>query len=120
MSFKIIPEDAGNTLDVVEQRLLRQDHPRGYGEHTQMVGLHAKRAGSSPQMRGAHAASCTVSSWSGSSPQMRGALRLHHPPRLVLRIIPADAGSTTFASPIGKEPQDHPRRCGEHSKAGSL
>ena len=52
---------------------------------------------------------------SGSSPRIRGALRLHHPPRLVLRIIPADAGSTTFASPIGKEPQDHPRRCGEHA-----
>ena len=33
MSFKDIPEDAGNTLDVAEQQLLRQDHPRGYGEH---------------------------------------------------------------------------------------
>ena len=28
MSFRIIPEDAGNTLDVVEQQRLRQDHPR--------------------------------------------------------------------------------------------
>ena len=53
----------------------------------------------------------------GSSPQMRGALPGVVPLFVIIRIIPADAGSTVpdyFGSARG---QDHPRRCGEH---GSL
>ena len=74
MSFKIIPEDAGNTLDVVEQQLLRRDHPRGYGEHENE--------------------NARLTCEAGSSPQMRGARRLAFLALLAGRIIPADAGST--------------------------
>ena len=74
MSFKIIPEDAGNTLDVVEQQLLRQDHPRGCGEHRLRMMKPMVLSGSSPRMQGA-----------------RGGMQRTLRP---VRIIPADAGST--------------------------
>ena len=32
----------------------------------------------------------------------------------LMRIIPADAGSTTVAEAVTAKGRDHPRRCGEH------
>lgn len=40
-------------LDVVEQQLLRQDHPRGYGEHRLRMMKPMVLSGSSPRMQGA-------------------------------------------------------------------
>ena len=74
MFFKIIPEDAGNTLDVVEQQLLRQDHTRGYREHPVVDTPALASSGSSPQMRGAQQAAQKAIDKAG--------------------IIPADAEST--------------------------
>ena len=94
MSFKIIPEDAGNTLDVVEQQLLRQDHPRRCREHA----VECRE----PFVR------C------GSSPRMQGAPRPPLSPCLVEGIIPADAGSTGGRGFTGGLSRDHPHGCGEH------
>ena len=53
----------------------------------------------------------------GSSPRMRGALRQltcrSHP----ARIIPADAGSTIVIDNAHSALWDHPRGCGEHTRA---
>ena len=78
MSFKIIPEDAGNTLDVVEQQLLRQDHPRRYGEHHDPGTLPCSACGSSPQM------------WGARGEELAGGFGVG--------IIPADAGSTSTSA----------------------
>ena len=65
------------------------------GEHISTVGCHDVKAGSSPHVRGA-----------------RGLLL---PRGIVLGIIPACAGSTSYLAAIFHLPRDHPRMCGEHS-----
>ena len=75
-NVRIIPADAGSTPAADCQLAANRDHPRGCGEH--------------PCSRDR----CTIHS--GSSPRMRGAL---HPLLAGLRakrIIPADAGSTSW------------------------
>ena len=52
---------------------------------------------------------------SGSSPRMRGAPAKSSPPILILRIIPADAGSTGLVESLKLVNEDHPRGCGEHA-----
>ena len=51
---------------------------------------------------------------SGSSPHVRGARGLLLPRGIVLGIIPACAGSTSYLAAIFHLPRDHPRMCGEH------
>ena len=49
----IIPADAGSThMDRVISAYIR-DHPRGCGEHTEMLNAINWQRGSSPRMRGA-------------------------------------------------------------------
>ena len=50
----------------------------------------------------------------GSSPRMRGAPIIIFGVAVVLRIIPADAGSTDVLEWIKSIVWDHPRGCGEH------
>ena len=50
----------------------------------------------------------------GSSPRMRGAPALMQTRQAMLRIIPADAGSTEPIAPNCRWKRDHPRGCGEH------
>ena len=52
----------------------------------------------------------------GSSPRMRGAPMYELFFIVPVRIIPADAGSTVEPAARGKQPGDHPRGCGEHSR----
>ena len=90
----IIPADAGSTvLWAVICRLL-PDHPRGCGEHWDLM-----------QARGV--------GW-GSSPRMRGALRPARQGGEIRGIIPADAGSTLIWGWENCPTWDHPRGCGEH------
>ena len=91
---RIIPADAGSTYTNTEGRDMLKDHPRGCGEHWQT--------------------GCSQASSPGSSPRMRGALMI--PPRyaLFVRIIPADAGSTSRTAWSRAVRRDHPRGCGEH------
>ena len=73
----IIPADAGSTIANVLKKNDIRDHPRGCGEHEVIVWSTMYESGSSPRMRGAQL----------------------HETGLVpsLRIIPADAGSTSGA-----------------------
>ena len=70
----IIPADAGSTRHHIMRGLLRQDHPRGCGEHYTTITRKQADLGSSPRMRGARLAHIMVA--------------------VTPRIIPADAGST--------------------------
>ena len=72
---RIIPADAGSTKVVRHRFRHPEDHPRGCGEHFCLPSIYRQAMGSSPRMRGA------------LLPRRR---RCHQ-----LRIIPADAGSTT-------------------------
>ena len=90
----IIPADAGSTHSDDALARTSRDHPRGCGEHYLMLDV--------------------WTSFQGSSPRMRGALTFFTTIREVLRIIPADAGSTNFGLGRAVVPADHPRGCGEH------
>ena len=74
---RIIPADAGSTgrLRVGDQQLT--DHPRGCGEHFAFDFEYEETEGSSPRMRGA---------------RPKGLIQEN-----MIRIIPADAGSTDYA-----------------------
>ena len=92
---RIIPADAGSTAYPIHFCSYAEDHPRGCGEHLLCDGWVEHSCGSSPRMRGAHSARSTG--------------------MVLIRIIPADAGSTwVIALPL-TVPRDHPRGCGEHS-----
>ena len=97
-TMRIIPADAGSTGPYWGFAFGSEDHPRGCGEHW------------SPQRR---------SRWrGGSSPRMRGALVDHLQGPAVVRIIPADAGSTCAGPVRTLSHWDHPRGCGEHFASG--
>ena len=91
---RIIPADAGSTICVSAPRRMREDHPRGCGEHDCGV--------------------CWLDCEAGSSPRMRGARVGGQPAVQERRIIPADAGSTRPWSSRSRRRRDHPRGCGEH------
>ena len=76
--LRIIPADAGSTPSRVPHGKSGWDHPRGCGEHS-LLGNKANQM-------------------DGSSPRMRGAPLLALRVLLLGRIIPADAGSTSFLS----------------------
>ena len=91
---RIIPPDAGSTASPKAGCTATGDHPRRYGEHR------------NPSM--------PVWIVYGSSPQMRGALGIIAVEMYIKRIIPADTGSTATQGNWYVNPEDHPRRCGEH------
>ena len=92
---RIIPADAGSTMYISSESSIRWDHPRGCGEHVLAPDV--------------------ADSVSGSSPRMRGARRVTVATLPMVRIIPADAGSTCLVSGVDVIFEDHPRGCGEHS-----
>ena len=77
----------------------KPDHPRGCGEHFECYSVYY----------------CDM----GSSPRMRGALVRSPESTFIVRIIPADAGSTCVSWLYKALCKDHPRGCGEHALAGS-
>ena len=97
---RFIPACAGNTLHPPPLARLRVVHPRLCGEHMPAFSSNARRA--------------------GSSPPVRGTLLVHKSKVWRYRFIPACAGNTgvvvslTLFSPV------HPRLCGEHDATGSL
>ena len=90
----IIPADAESTRRLRNPKVSRWDHPRGCGEHMQLLMILISSRGSSPRMRGA----------------LIWFTRSSHP----TGIIPADAGSTAVIFARLKPKEDHPRGCGEH------
>ena len=91
---RIIPADAGSTYARELSDAVNKDHPRGCEEHGPLSLLARACRGSSPRMRGAQATQTST--------------------LITLRIIPADAGSTTPPSTTRTPNRDHPRGCGEH------
>ena len=94
LAVRIIPADAGSTFLRIAKARTLGDHPRGCGEHS--TGC------SKPRLR------------QGSSPRMRGAQNNDRKLMAQVRIIPADAGSTSYRRLTTRSPWDHPRGCGEH------
>ena len=90
----IIPADAGNTLSQPWWIRVSGDHPRGCGEHKEAFGQALLNRGSSPRMRGTHF--------------------YYICPIYEQRIIPADAGNTSYHHRLWLAWRDHPRGCGEH------
>ena len=74
LTSRIIPADAGSTTAHEVKTCRKQDHPRGCGEHAPGPYTWCPRTGSSPRMRGAPTPLFLLVS--------------------LMRIIPADAGST--------------------------
>ena len=91
----IIPANAGSTGWSKTHAEPGGDHPRECGEHTDDLEADSLSEGSSPRMRGARA---------------RGHQGMGH-----IRIIPANAGSTSLLCSARPRSADHPRECGEHS-----
>ena len=91
---RFIPAPAGNTIIPMRGLLYRSVHPRACGEHPAGPTRRFAGAGSSPRLRGTHAA--------GGSRE--------RPPRF----IPAPAGNTFTAPAPPPAPPVHPRACGEH------
>ena len=91
----IIPADAGNTGHDHAGPDIRQDHPRGCGEHG--VALHQ------------------IVVTLGSSPRMRGTQKKFADAKHEVGIIPADAGNTSICTCVPRTARDHPRGCGEHA-----
>ena len=82
---------------------------------TTCVQIGVNRKWDHPRMCGEHGASCYQRLFTaGSSPHVRGARGLLLPRGIVLGIIPACAGSTSYLAAIFHLPRDHPRMCGEH------
>ena len=98
-SRAIIPADAGSTYLQLWASMRMRDHPRGCGEHYNIV--------------------CWYLSLEGSSPRMRGALIGYLLAGAARGIIPADAGSTFGRVPVLLSTEDHPRGCGEHILLGN-
>ena len=95
----IIPACAGNTSVRDFRASEYGDHPRVCGEHGGDRCHREGARGSSPRVRGTHAASCARMSAMG--------------------IIPACAGNTWRACRCGPRTRDHPRVCGEHRSSSS-
>ena len=96
----IIPAHAGLTSSGCTAYRASRDHPRACGAHVPASGFCARRAGSSPRMRGS----------------------LKVVARRVLRpgIIPAHAGLTSRSPTRRQDSRDHPRACGAHSATRAL
>ena len=93
--LRIIPAGAGLTLGIASRFRRSQDHPRGCGAHRPSVVASQCPMGSSPRVRGSHAAHIVYDGSTG--------------------IIPAGAGLTATAWCKMMRIRDHPRGCGAHS-----
>ena len=91
---RFIPAGAGNTRLNTLPRLLFPVHPRGRGEHVEIV----------------RDIVCAV----GSSPRARGTRRRTQNFIIMNRFIPAGAGNTIEQVAMGKTVTVHPRGRGEH------
>ncbi len=90
----ITPAGAGKTRRCCAHRPKFQDHPRRCGENLSAIFRAAPDLGSPPQVRG------------------KLVLSFSSPP--YYRITPAGAGKTGAGLSGQRQPEDHPRRCGEN------
>ena len=73
----IIPAHAGNTFNLDESVLGREDHPRTCGEHKKRLNRAECRRGSSPHMRGTHFGHPSADGVAGIIPAHAGNTREH-------------------------------------------
>ena len=92
----IIPANTGRICSVRCRRLRTGDHPREYGENTNILIDHGYLAGSSPRIRGEY-------------------MRDNHL-RIIRGIIPANTGRIAGRLCTHGESRDHPREYGENSQ----
>ena len=92
---RFIPARAGNTSPDQPPTGERPVHPRACGEHRLEENRNEQIDGSSPRVRGTHAAYLALA--------------------VGKRFIPARAGNTRAHSPAVPPGPVHPRACGEHS-----
>ena len=97
---RLIPARAGKTHSVTKGPRWPAAHPRACGENRPASASALNRAGSSPRVRGKHAAP-----------------RVDHE---VAGLIPARAGKTPRGRPAGARRRAHPRACGENLLTASL
>ena len=95
----IIPAHAGSSSSPCAATTQSRDHPRACGEQARVLRGRRGRAGSSPRMRGAAVA-----------------VDVRH---VGAGIIPAHAGSSSSYAAGPRRDRDHPRACGEQSRAAS-
>ena len=94
---RIIPADAGSTPGYLVELTVREDHPRGCGEHLSVPLPKQGVIVDHPRGCGEHSATDDPTHHEpGSSPRMRGALCALLGSVASPRIIPADAGSTVL------------------------
>ena len=93
----ITPAGAGKTKLPCSSVSARRDHPRRCGENKD-PSLHVYAHGGSP-------------------PQVRGKPKFYTAAQAPPRITPAGAGKTCGAAAAAAAVADHPRRCGENSRA---
>ena len=98
-THRIIPAQAGTTGSPPGARFRAPDHPRAGGDHGVRSNAMKLSRGSSPRRRG---------------PQLADEGEV-----LVVRIIPAQAGTTARFSRIAECRPDHPRAGGDHASASS-
>ena len=136
----IIPAYAGSTCENGARAAHLADHPRIRGEHQIHLNSTGDIRGSSPHTRGALSSYPTcelprmdhprirgehtlfrqaADSKLGSSPHTRGAREGGADVRVVVRIIPAYAGSTCTSRRRGVRKWDHPRIRGEHGSSSA-
>ncbi len=94
---RIIPAPAGNALCQSKKIVWMADHPRACGERSAAPSRPVQTAGSSPRLRGTH------------RHRLGGRRRS--------RIIPAPAGNAAGKTIQNYLKADHPRACGERTKA---
>ena len=92
--LRITPACAGKTEAVTFGKVVETDHPRVCGENYKNDGEYLTDGGSPPRVRGKL---CSSSSFAP-----------------FLRITPACAGKTAFATLNNMLAADHPRVCGEN------
>ena len=90
----LIPAHAGKTAEKPCESTSRWAHPRACGENLGLFFDEAREEGSSPRMRGKHAAETSVG--------------------LAERLIPAHAGKTQAWAWLVQGAGAHPRACGEN------
>ena len=116
-SVGIIPACAGSTRRWRRPTGHARDHPRMCGEHNSALVSVANENGIIPACAGSTFGTTGVPYCAmGSSPHVRGAPLRAVKRKLVVRIIPACAGSTRTSSKLSPGGRDHPRMCGEHAK----
>ena len=91
---RFIPAGAGNTSTGRRTSGESTVHPRGRGEHKDLLGIPWRVA--------------------GSSPRARGTPRFSYAASTIGRFIPAGAGNTAATDRRPSNAPVHPRGCGEH------